>query len=182
MTDTPDKPTVKEEIKIPSGVTITKNGTILEVKGPKGALQKDFPNPSLQITIHDGHADITCTGTAHKEEKALMGTYKAHLRNMFKGVTVGYQVTMKTVYSHFPIKTSVEGDQFIIQNFLGERFPRKAHILPGVKVETKGDNVTLTGIDKDSIGQTAANIERATKVKDRDIRVFQDGVYTVQRG
>jgi large subunit ribosomal protein L6 len=177
-----DKPTLKEEMKIPSGVTVTKNGTALEIKGPKGSLSRDFPNPTMQITITSDLIDIVCTTTVHKAEKALIGTYKAHLRNMIKGVTAGYQFTMKTVYSHFPIKTSVEGDQFIIQNFLGERFARKAQILPGVKVESKGDSVTVSGVNKDSVGQTAANIERATRVKNRDIRVFQDGVYTVKRG
>jgi len=50
-----------------------------------------------------------------------------------------------------------------------------------VTVEAKGENVTVSGIDKEKVGQTAANIERATKVKKRDIRVFQDGVYIVSK-
>lgn len=70
----------------------------------------------------------------------------------------------------------------MIQNFLGERYPRKAEILETVKVEVKGEIITVTGIDKEKVGQTAANIERATKVKNRDIRVFQDGIYIVKRG
>ena len=101
---------------------------------------------------------------------------------MIKGVTEGYECKMKTVFSHFPIKTSVEGNQLIIQNFLGERFSRKADILENVKIDIKGENLTVTGIDKEKVGQTAANIERATKVKNRDIRVFQDGIYIVKRG
>jgi large subunit ribosomal protein L6 len=172
----------KEEVQIPSGITITKTGTVLEVKGAKGALTKDFPNPTLTINVSNGVVEILCPSVVHKTEKALIGTYKAHLRNMIKGVTTGYQYQMKTVFSHFPIKTSVEGDQFVIQNFLGERFPRKAQILPGVKVEVKGDAVTVSGMDIEKVGQTTANIERATKVRNRDIRVFQDGVYTVNRG
>jgi large subunit ribosomal protein L6 len=89
---------------------------------------------------------------------------------------------MKTVFSHFPIKTIVEGNQLVIQNFLGERFPRRADILENVKIEVKGEILILTSIDKEKVGQTAANIERATKVKNRDIRVFQDGIYIVKRG
>ena len=89
---------------------------------------------------------------------------------------------MKTVYSHFPIKTSVEGNLFVIQNFLGERSARHAIILEGVTVVAKGDDVTVTGIDKEKVGQTVANIERATKVTRRDIRVFQDGVYRTSKG
>ena len=102
---------------------------------------------------------------------------------MIKGVTEGFEYKMKTVFAHFPIKTSVEGNKFVIQNFLGERSPRTAKILEGVTVEAKGENVTVSGTDKEKVGQTAANIERATKVKKRDIRVFQDGVYvTSKRG
>jgi large subunit ribosomal protein L6 len=89
---------------------------------------------------------------------------------------------MKTVYSHFPIKTSVDGNKFIIENFLGERAPRTALILDGVDVQVKGDDVVASGIDKEKVGQTVANIERATAVKRRDIRVFQDGVYQTSKG
>ena len=111
-----------------------------------------------------------------------MGTFVAHINNMIEGLTEGFEYKMKTVFSHFPIKTSVDGDEFVIQNFLGERSPRKAKIIEGVTVEAKGDDVTVTGIDKETVGQTVANIERATKVKYRDVRVFQDGVYLVSKG
>jgi large subunit ribosomal protein L6 len=89
---------------------------------------------------------------------------------------------MKTVFSHFPIKNIVEGNHLVIQNFLGERAPRKADILPDVKVEVKAETITVSGVDKERVGQTAANIERATKVTNRDIRVFQDGIYIIKRG
>jgi len=101
---------------------------------------------------------------------------------MIKGVNEGFVYKMKTVFSHFPIKTLVEGDNFIIQNFLGERSSRKARILEGVNVEVDGENVTVQGIDKEKVGQTVANIERATRIKKRDVRIFQDGVYRISKG
>ena len=101
---------------------------------------------------------------------------------MIKGVTEEFEYKMKTVFSHFPIKTSIEENEFIIQNFLGERAPRKAKILDGVTVETKGDDITVKGIDKEKVGQTAANIEKTTIVRNRDIRVFQDGIYRISKG
>ncbi len=104
------------------------------------------------------------------------------MNNMMHGVSKGFEYKMKTVFSHFPIKTAVEGEEFVIQNFLGERAPRRAKILEGVTVEAKGDDVTVTGINKENVGQTVANIERATKVKKRDIRIFQDGVYRTSKG
>jgi large subunit ribosomal protein L6 len=176
------KATIKEEIKIPDGVQITIEGKTVHVKGQKGLLSKVLFHPTIQLVVNDNVIHISCSQSPRRKEKALIGTFKAHIRNMIKGVTQGYECKMKTVFSHFPIKTSVEGKQLIIQNFLGERFPRRADILENVKVEINGENIILTATDKEKVGQTAANIERATKVKNRDIRVFQDGIYIVKRG
>ena len=173
---------MKEEMKIPDGVQITLKGKIVTVQGPKGTLSKTLAHPKIDLAVNGSTVQISCSQAPHKKEKALLGTFKAHIRNMIKGVTEGYECTMKTVFSHFPIKSSVEGSHLLIQNFLGERYARKADILETVKVEVKGESITITGIDKEKVGQTAANIERATKVKNRDIRVFQDGIYIVKRG
>lgn len=176
------KATMKEEIKIPEGVQITIEGKTVHVKGPKGAVSKILSHPKIQLTVQGKVIQISCSQSPRRKEKALIGTFKAHIRNMIKGVTQGYEYKMKTVFSHFPIKNSVDGNYLIIQNFLGERYPRRAEILNDVKVEVKGDHIILTATDKEKVGQTAINIERATKVKNRDIRVFQDGIYIVERG
>lgn len=176
------KSSIKEEIKIPDGIQITLEGKTVHVKGPKGSIAKVLYHPKIQLAVNGNVVQISCSQSPRRKEKALIGTFKAHIRNMIKGVNEGYECMMKTVFSHFPIKTSVEGNHLIIQNFLGERFPRRAEILENVKVEIKGEQITLTAVDKEKVGQTAANIERATKVKNRDIRVFQDGIYIVKRG
>ena len=173
---------IKEEVKIPDGVQISLEGKMVHVKGPKGTMSKLLSRPMIDLAVHGNIIHISCSQSPHRKEKALIGTYKAHVRNMIKGVTQGYESRMKTVFSHFPIKNSVEGNHLLIQNFLGERFPRRADILENVKVEVKGEMLILTGIDKEKVGQTAANIERATKVKNRDIRVFQDGIYIIKKG
>jgi large subunit ribosomal protein L6 len=173
---------IKEEIKIPDGIQITVEGKTVHVKGQKGSVSKVLFHPKIALSVNGNVVQISCLQSPRRKEKALIGTYKAHIRNMIKGVTQGYECKMKTVFSHFPIKTVVEGNQLLIQNFLGERFPRKAEILGNVKVEVKGETITLSSNDKENVGQTAANIERATKVKNRDIRVFQDGIYVVKRG
>jgi large subunit ribosomal protein L6 len=172
---------MKLNVKIPDNVKVTIDNNIIHVKGEKGELTKYFSHPKIEIKINNNVLEIHCRDIRRKE-KAIMGTISAHINNMIKGVTKGFEYKMKTVYSHFPIKTVVEGNRFIIQNFLGERSPRSVEILPGVTVEIKGEYVTLKGIDKEKLGQTAANIERATKVKNRDIRIFQDGVYLVSTG
>jgi len=172
---------IREKIVIPNGVEITIDEKTVHVKGEKGSLSKMLSNPRIDITVKNSIVEISCLNFPKRKEKALIGTFRAHISNMIKGVTEGFEYKMKTVFAHFPIKTSVEGGTFVIQNFLGERAPRNATILDGVTVEAKGENVTVSGIDKEKVGQTAANIERATKVKKRDIRVFQDGVYIISK-
>ena len=172
---------VKEQITIPEGVTASIDNGTLTIKGEKGELTRVFSHPKIDLKVNSNVVEITGKNV-RKKDKALIGTFVAHIKNMMKGVTDGFEYKMKTVFSHFPIKTLVENDEFVIQNFLGERAPRKAKILEGVTVEAKSENVTVTGIDKEKVGQTVANIERATKVKKRDIRVFQDGVYRISKG
>jgi large subunit ribosomal protein L6 len=100
---------------------------------------------------------------------------------MIKGVTQGFEYRMKVVYSHFPMQLKVEGKKLLINNFLGEKKARYANILGETKVKTGADMVTITGINKEDVGQTAANIEQATKIKRFDPRVFQDGIYIVEK-
>ena len=171
----------KDTISIPEGVTISIQDDILTVKGEKGELSRKFFHPKIKVNVKDNAVEIT-SPEIRRKEKALIGTMNAHISNMIHGVANGFEYKMKTVFSHFPIKTTVEGTEFVIQNFLGERAPRRAKILEGVTVDANGENVTVTGIDKEKVGQTVANIERATKVKKRDIRVFQDGVYRTSKG
>jgi large subunit ribosomal protein L6 len=75
-----------------------------------------------------------------------------------------------------------EGDAVSISNFLGERKPRIAKIVEEVKVELKGKEIVVSGINKEAVGQTAADIEQTTRIRNYDPRVFQDGIYLVDKG
>lgn len=161
-------------------VSVSENG-LVEVKSEKATLSRELKHHKIKIEVKGNNVEVKCE-LPRKKEKALVGTFAAHIRNMIKGVTKGFEYKMKTVYSHFPIKTRVDGNEFIIENFLGERFPRKAKILDGVEIEIKGEMIFVRGPDKEKVGQTVANIERATKIKNRDIRVFQDGIYLISKG
>src|SRR2546425_1002886 len=97
------------------------------------------------------------------------------------GGTDGFTYEMKIVYSHFPVKAMVKGPEFVIENFLGEKFPRKTSIVGETKVEVKGDQVVLTGPDIEAVSQTAANIEQATHIRGFDPRIFQDGIYITRK-
>ena len=101
--------------------------------------------------------------------------------NALKGFEKEFVYKLKIVYSHFPITVKVEGENILINNFLGEKKPRKTKINKGCKVEIKGKDVFVKGDDKYLVGQTAANIENKTKVRGKDYRIFDDGVYITEK-
>ncbi|MEK6986317.1 MAG: 50S ribosomal protein L6 [Candidatus Thermoplasmatota archaeon] len=176
------KPNIQHKIPVPAGITVTvgpANKTV--VKGPKGTLERPFR--SLAVTVRmDGNTVVVEKEAPRRKEKAIAGTYASHITNMIVGVTKGWTYNMKAVFNHFPIKMTIQGDTFHVENFLGERAPRTAKIVPGVKITVKGQDVTLEGVDLASVSQTAANIEGCTKIRNKDIRVFQDGVYITKKG
>ncbi len=181
MTEKTKKTEIKEKVTIPDNLQFTLENNVLMLKGEKGQLSKNFTYPNVTLKVNDKVIEIT-SKSVRKREKALVGTMAAHMKNMIQGTSEGFEYKMKTVFSHFPIKTSVDGNDFVIQNFLGERSARRAKILEGVNIEIKAEEVIVRGVDKDKVGQTVANIERATKVKNRDIRIFQDGIYKIMKG
>jgi large subunit ribosomal protein L6 len=172
-----------QKVAIPQGVTVNvKPGTNhTTVKGPKGSLVRPFRSPSVKVRV-DGQNVVVSKELPRRKEKAMVGTYAAHIQNMIRGVTSGWTYQMKAVFNHFPIKMTIQGNRFHVENFLGERAPRVANIEPGVKVTVKGADVTLEGVDLALVSQTAANIELCTKIRNKDVRVFQDGVYITKKG
>ena len=170
-----------KSIDIPEGVTVTVHDRTVSAKGPNGELNRTFPISRIRIAAGGNQVKLRCV-SPKKREKALIGTFSAHVNNLLIGVTTGFEYHMKIVYAHFPVKASVKGSEFVIENFLGEKHPRRADIVGETKVVVKGDEVTRTGPNKEHVGQTAANIEQATKIKGYDPRVFQDGIYITQKG
>lgn len=169
------------KVKIPGGVKASLDGMHLRVTGPKGQLSRNVRFPQVTVTC-DGNEIVISTESRRKEITAMVGTLEAHTKNMFRGVTEGYEYRMKVVFSHFPIQLKLQGSRLEIANFLGEKKARYARIEPGVTAKVGNDEVVLTGIDRELVGTTAANIEHATHIRDRDPRVFQDGIYMIQRG
>ena len=171
---------ILRQVEIPPGVNATLEGSVLTVSGPKGTLARDMRFPQIDVRIVNGEV-IVSTASDKRRILAMSGTLEAHVKSMIRGVVEGYEYRMKVVYSHFPIQLKLQGNRLEIGNFLGEKQPRAAKIIEGVTVRVGNDEVTLTGIDKEKVGNTAANIEHATKITKRDPRVFQDGIYITER-
>ncbi|MDK2891578.1 MAG: large subunit ribosomal protein [Methanoculleus sp.] len=171
---------ITRQVEIPPGVDITLEGSVLTVSGPKGTLARDMRFPQIDLKVEDGEV-VVSTASDKKRILAMTGTLEAHVKNMIRGVVDGYEYRMKVVYSHFPIQLKLQGNRLEINNFLGEKQSRTAKIIEGVTIKLGNDEVALTGIDKEKVGNTAANIEHATRITKRDPRVFQDGIYITER-
>ncbi len=170
---------LREEIPIPEGIEVTITDEVT-VTGSKGELKRNFRQKKIKIFEDNGKVILE----AHfpkKRDKAMLGTLRSHIANMITGLTDGFTYKMKIVYAHFPMTVKVGTGKVIIENFLGERHPRTAKILGDTIVQIKGDEVIVSGTNKENVGQTMANIEQATKIKGRDPRVFQDGIYLVEK-
>ena len=116
-----------------------------------------------------------------KKEASLVGTIYSHIKNMITGVQKGFTYKIKIVFSHFPITVKVKDKAVLIENFGGERNPRKAKIVGNTKVKIQSEDVILQDINLEDVSQTAANIEQATKVKRKDPRIFLDGLFVYER-
>ncbi len=174
------KADVKEELVLPEGVEAEYEIGILSVKGPKGELKRKILSPKIKIEVKDGKINFESL-KATKREKRLLYTFLSHAKNMMKGSTEGHFYELKICSGHFPMNVSVAGNELIIKNFLGENNPRKLSIKEGVKVTVEGDKVKVEGVNKELVGQAAANLEQITKVKGRDRRIFQDGIFIINK-
>ena len=175
----------REELEIPDGVDVSlDNNNRVTIKGPNGGpITKDFSHVR-GITIELKKNKIIFSINFPKGGTlALVKTIINLINNLIIGVQTNYKYVSKICYSHFPCSVRVDekNQMLFVENFLGERSPRRATIQANVKVEVKGDDVIFIGSDKESLGQTAANIKRACRIRKKDPRVFQDGVYLYKK-
>ena len=174
----------KEELEIPKGVeVILEGGHRVKVKGPNGSITKDFSHVrGIKVSINEKKV-IFSTSFPKRGTLALVKTIVSIINNLIIGVQTNYKYVSKICYSHFPCNVKIDNKNKIlfVENFLGERAPRKANYPNNVSVEVKGEDVYFIGPDKEALGQAAANIKRACRIRKKDPRVFQDGVYLYKK-
>jgi len=171
---------MEEKVKVPEGITASIASTIVTLKGPKGELKRNFLHPRVKVEIKDSSISFSAL-KATKREKTVIGTFVAHTKNMLKGVKEGHVYKLKICSGHFPMNVSMAGSLLMVKNFLGEKFPRALKLKEGVKVKVEGTEVIVESIDKEIAGQVAADIEKLTHIRKRDKRIFQDGIYIVNK-
>ncbi len=171
---------MRTQLDIPDDVSVEVDHLDVTVEGPEGSVTRRLWYPDVTVEIEDDQVVIE-SATENAKTNATVGTFESHLTNAFHGVTEGWEYEMEVFYSHFPMQVRVEGDEVVIDNFLGEKAARRTTIHGDTQVSVDGEALTLSGPNKEDVGQTAADIEQLTKVKGKDTRVFQDGVYITQK-
>ena len=174
------KKLLSEKVAIPEGVSCSYDNGILKVQKSQHSLSRQILIPGIELSISNNEIILTAK-KGSKKEFNIIKSYLAHISNLFMGLDKEFTYNLEACNVHFPMTLKLDKDSLSISNFLGEKIPRKAKILPNVKVDIKGQKITLTSRDKESIGQTFANIEKATKVRNRDRRIFQDGIFLVSK-
>ncbi len=170
---------IVETIELPSGVTASVSGMLVTVRG-KAENKRTLKARGVSFRV-DGKSIVIEGKPGTKRMIAVVRTMRAHINNMITGAEKGYTYKLAIVYSHFPLNVQVKDKVVEIKNFVGEKFPRMAKIIGSTKVEVKGKEIFVSGPSKDDVGQTAANLEKVTRVIGRDNRVFQDGIFIVEK-
>lgn len=174
------KKEIFENIEIPEGINVDVIENEIKVKGPEGELSRKFDPGKAKIELKENQI-IIGHKKASKNEKKRINTIVAHIKNMFKGVTTKFEYKLKICYGHFPFTVKQEGNKVIIKNFLGEKVERVVNLPEGIEIQINKDIITIKAIDKELAGQASANFETATKIKGRDKRKFQDGIYIIEK-
>jgi large subunit ribosomal protein L6 len=171
----------RKTVSVPENVQVTIDQSRVFVKGPLGQLQRNFEHAFLNIRCSESGVVVE-TMWPDKKQAAKVGTIRSHIQNMILGVTKGFIYKLKMVYAHFPMSVKVEDTELTIENFNGERKPRKVKVPDTVAISVMDDDIIVKGLDLEEVSQTAANIQQATRIKNKDPRVFLDGIYVYEKG
>ena len=174
------KKELSQNIEIAEGVEVSIEGNTFKVKGPVGENERTFNMNSLTFEKRDNKIVIE-NKKATKKEKKIMNTNSSHIKSMIRGVQEKFEYKLKICFSHFPISVELKEGEALIKNFLGEKIARKSKIVEGVEVKVDRDIITVSSVDKEMAGQIAANFEAATKIKGKDRRIFQDGIFIISK-
>lgn len=140
-------------IEIPNGVTVTKNGSTVTVKGPKGELTRTF-NADIIIDIQEKEITVS-RPSDQKEHRSLHGTTRSLINNMVQGVTNGFERNLELVGVGY--RASKQGQKLVLS--VGYSHPVEFVPEKGIEIDVPSNTkVVVKGIDKERVGELAANI------------------------
>ena len=172
---------LNEEIEFSSGINIEVKYNQITMKKENKEISRKF-SPLLKVSVN-GNKIVISSRKATKKEKKIFGSLKAHVRNMIQGLDEGFKYKLQAVSVHFPITLKVDeaNNKLLIKNFLGEKKDRVIRLISGVNIKINKDVIELESADIEKAGLVASNIEKGTKIRFRDRRIFQDGIFITEK-
>jgi large subunit ribosomal protein L6 len=169
------------EIEIPSEIEVDVKNNVITMKKAGKELKKII-NEKVSVK-KEGNKIVLEVKKAGKREKREFGTAKSHVKNMTEGLTKSYEYELEICIVHFPMTVSYDKakKEFIIKNLLGEKAPRIIKSAGDVEVEIKAPKIKIKSHDLEAAGQTAANLEKVSKIRNRDRNKFQDGIFITKK-
>jgi large subunit ribosomal protein L6 len=170
-----------EEIALAEGISAEVSEHKLIMKKDDKEVAREI-HPFIEVKAESDRVVLSC-GRERKIERKLFGTSKAHVRNMVKGLSEGFVYRLKVANVHFPMKVTYNKDnnEVVVNNFLGEKVDRKIKLVEGVDVSVKGEDIEITSSDIEKAGNAAAQIEKGTRVRNKDRRIYQDGIFITEK-
>ena len=144
----------KLPIPVPSSVKVEINGQNVSVTGPKGSLQREVV-PEVRLHLEDGRLIVTRPGDAPRE-RAMHGLTRALISNMVTGVDAGFRRTLELVGVGY--RAQMQGSKLVLA--LGFSHPVEIEPPEGISFTVEGPRIHIDGIDKEAVGQVAANIRK----------------------
>jgi large subunit ribosomal protein L6 len=146
----------KKPIPLPDKVQVDVQGSRVTVKGPKGELSRSF-DPDMRISLEEGVLQVE-RPTDHRTHRAMHGLTRALLANMVTGVSEGYSKVLEIVGTGY--RAELQGSKLVL--YLGYSHPVEFETPDGISFEIPrgGRSITVSGIDKELVGEIAARIRR----------------------
>lgn len=169
------------EISIPEGISTKIIGNKVKMKKENNELEKSI-HRSIKVELKENKILLSAKN-ARKAARREFGTAKGHLKNMIEGLEKGYEYELEICNVHFPINVTFDKlkSEFIIKNMLGEKYPRIIKAKENIEVEIRAPNIKIKSFDLEAAGQTAADLEKKTKIRNRDRNKFQDGIFITKK-
>lgn len=146
--------------KIPQGVTVDLKDGLLVVKGPKGQLSLKL-HPRVTVATADGQVTVSVISEENTKDKALWGTFSSIIENMLEGVTVGFKKQLEI--NGVGYKANLKGESLVLE--VGFSHPVELKPEAGIKFEVEKNVITVSGIDKQMVGEMAAQVRSTKKVE-----------------
>jgi large subunit ribosomal protein L6 len=172
---------ITEELEIPAGISVKVEKDDIVIKKNNEEIKRKI-HSLIKIKIAENKLIISSEKNQKKEKKTI-GTFVAHVKNIFQGLDTPFKYRLQAASVHFPMTLTQDHgtNEIIVKNFLGEKKERRIKIIPGVNVKIIKDIIELESSNIENAGQSASNIEKGTRVRNRDRRIFQDGIFIIEK-